>query len=214
VWPALVLAQHSEKPSVIALLEVAQNTVVDNLESFQIHFEVRLRNGLWKWFRCLQYPEKTVKLARELWRNEDAASVHKARWMQPSDEMEALAIAKENERNCENKRQAYSHNHPSYRLRRYYSLCARLIALSMDPGLHWRHADMAQSLLSLLIRRDMPFPSDAVRLFLRLLVHDSVKTRRMATALIGAWLKMTKPKATKVPYDLPMKVVDRLASPC
>ncbi|VDP20571.1 unnamed protein product [Onchocerca flexuosa] len=135
VWPALIEAQHSEKPSVIGLLELAQNTLVDNFESFQINF----------WL-----PDGPVAAAQELYAAGGGENIHQPAWPLPTDEEVENAVRRENTA-CKQKEKLY------------YSLCDRLVALSTDANLHWRHVDMAQSLLSLLIRRDMPFPPDAVK---------------------------------------------------
>ncbi|VDK48456.1 unnamed protein product [Gongylonema pulchrum] len=89
VWPALVEAQHSEKPSVIGLIELAQNTVVDNFESFQINFKV---------------PDGAIAAAFQFYGGESGESIHRPAWPLPSaEEMEAarkreIAVCKERER--------------------------------------------------------------------------------------------------------------------
>ncbi|VDO07641.1 unnamed protein product [Brugia timori] len=137
-------------------------------------------------------PDEPVVAARELYAAGGGENVHQPAWALPTDEEIEAAIERENTA-CEEKQKLY------------YLLCDRLVALSTDANLHWRHVDMAQSLLSLLIRRDVPFPPDAVKLFIRLLVNDTVKTRRMATGLIAAWLHITKPRAVKIPFENPIK---------
>lgn len=41
IWSATIKADHSEKPSIIALIDTIHNTIVENLESFQIVLEVK-----------------------------------------------------------------------------------------------------------------------------------------------------------------------------
>ncbi|TKR87481.1 hypothetical protein L596_011872 [Steinernema carpocapsae] len=168
IWPALVLASKSEKRSIIDLLDTTQNLVVENFESFQIKFTV---------------PDDAVNCAKELIKEYDNC-VHRCPGGLPSvEELRAGKIIEE------------QRNESTEKL--YYTLCKRLYELSCDNTLHWRHSDMAQSFLSMLIRKDQEYPAEAVILFHKLIVSDTVKTRKMAQAILGAWMRMKKPKALK-----------------
>ena len=61
---------------------------------------------------------------------------------------------------------------------------------------------MAQSLLALLFRRDVPPPEDIIILFARLLISDTLRTRRSALTVITSWQKMVKVKAVKQIYPI------------
>ncbi|KAH7730239.1 Protein C14C10.5 [Aphelenchoides avenae] len=172
VWPCMVRAEFSEKQSIIALLETAQDIIVNNFSSFQIRFT---------------FPDHVMPLARELLKDYPG-NMHKIVWEMPTEaELEAAKV-REQEKNEKNTRE-------------YFKLCNELTKLSTG-NLHWRHVDMAQSLLSLMLRRDMAFPDDAVRLFFRLLVHDTLKARKMAIAMVSSWMKIHKPKAIKTPMEV------------
>jgi hypothetical protein len=58
----------------------------------------------------------------------------------------------------------------------YYELCNELVQLSNNTSLHWRHAELAQSLLSLLLRRDIEYPQSALLIFARLLSSDVIRS--------------------------------------
>uniref|UniRef100_A0A915JHA1 Proteasome activator Blm10 mid region domain-containing protein n=1 Tax=Romanomermis culicivorax TaxID=13658 RepID=A0A915JHA1_ROMCU len=143
IWPAVIKAQHSEKPSIIQLLDSIQNLVVENLQSFQIK---------------LTFNENCTKIAKGFWKRGIEPS-----WSILDDEDLKLALREEEERNCKQER-------------------------------HWRHLDMAQSFLSLLVRYDQEYPSESIQAFVRLLVDDSIKTRRISVALLAANLKNNRPK--------------------
>ena len=41
IWPVILRAQHSEKPSIIALFDVIVATIAESFESFQVKFTVK-----------------------------------------------------------------------------------------------------------------------------------------------------------------------------
>lgn len=84
----------------------------------------------------------------------------------------------------------------------YYDLANTLIALCHDKTLHWRHTEMAQSLLSLLLRRDIEYPKNAVLIFARLLASDTIRTRKTAVNIMSSWLKINKPKTIRQVIDV------------
>ncbi|KAF1771043.1 hypothetical protein GCK72_002868 [Caenorhabditis remanei] len=179
MWPALVKVQHSEKPSIIALLETAQNTIVDDYESYRLKYEWEPKNVEAAW--------KLLKAADE------GSPLHNAEMLRGPTKVE---IAKYRDLLTENFEKSKSN---------YFSLIEQLFSLANDPTLHWRHLDMSYSMLSMQIRRDCPLPDNVVKMFVRLLINDRVKTRRFAAEAVASWLKMTKPKAVKREYLIPYK---------
>lgn len=173
VWPTLVRMKHSERPSIIRLLEIAQNTIVDSFESYRIQ-ELR--------------PDPSVDALAVALLETGKEGKHAAKYGVPDEEMRKKAAAYVAEQNDLNQRS-------------YDSLVKELLSCAVDSSLHWRHTDLAQVFLSILIRRDADVNPDCVRLFLRLCIHDSLKTRKMGIAYIGAWLRINKPLAVKKPFQ-------------
>ncbi|CAI2354209.1 unnamed protein product [Caenorhabditis sp. 36 PRJEB53466] len=179
MWPALVKVQHSEKPSIIALLETAQNMIVDNYESYRLKYE---------------WDEKNVEAAWKLLKAADESSpLHNAELLKGPSQEEIQKYS------------GYLEEKYTKAKASYYLLIERLFALAQDPTLHWRPLDMAYSMLSMQVRRDAALPDGVIKMFVRLLINDTVKTRRIASAVVASWLKITKPRALKTEYVIPFK---------
>lgn len=69
--------------------------------------------------------------------------------------------------------------------------------LAKDTNLHWRQIEMAQLFLSLMLRKDIPFPDEAVLLYFKLLVSNTIKIRNIAINFVGSWMKINKIKSVK-----------------
>ena len=60
--------------------------------------------------------------------------------------------------------------------------------LCLDSTLHWRQTEIAQSFISLLLRRDIVYPREAVLIFTKLLASDQVQLRKTAIGVLNSWL--------------------------
>jgi proteasome activator subunit 4 len=173
IWPVILRAQHSEKPSIIALFDVIVATIAESFESFQVKFSL---------------PQSVMNSAIRLLEDYEG-NIHKALIGPPSGEDLITAQELENQTNERN-------------IKVYTDLCMSLYSTCVDSTLHWRHIDMAQSLLTLLFRRDLTVPDEIVVLFCRLLISDTVRTRKSALTVITSWQKIVKIRAVKQPYPL------------
>ncbi|CAI5451722.1 unnamed protein product [Caenorhabditis angaria] len=179
IWPALVRVQHSEKPTIIALLENAQNLIVDNYESYRLKYE---------WVDGQRETAKRLLMAADECSPLHDANILKMPTKEQIDKYENLLEEKF-----------------EYSLASYHNLIKRIYELACDPNLHWRPLDMAHSMLSMQVRRDYPLPDEVIKMFVKLLINDTVKTRRIASAVVASWLKIMKPKAVKRELIIPNK---------
>ncbi|KAI1295461.1 Proteasome activator complex subunit 4 [Halotydeus destructor] len=74
----------------------------------------------------------------------------------------------------------------------YKGLVNDLAKVIEDGSLHWRYSNLAFGLLAILIRHDMLFPVDGVRVIVRNLIHESIYVRKICISWVGALLKQQK----------------------
>ncbi|XP_065338507.1 proteasome activator complex subunit 4A-like isoform X2 [Cloeon dipterum] len=84
---------------------------------------------------------------------------------------------------------------------KYTSLVNKLLDAIESGNLHWRYNDMAVSFLRDLVHPDVPFPSRAVKFFLKTLIHDTIHLRKLAIASIVFILQQQKKDHVKVEVD-------------
>ncbi|KAL3074330.1 hypothetical protein niasHS_015160 [Heterodera schachtii] len=174
-WPALCLVDNSEnKQSIIQLTDLARDLIVSNFSSFQIEYFL---------------PDSVMPLAEHLLSDYPGIS-HKPAW--PLPDKQKLAEFREREaetcgRNREN----------------FLALAEKLLTIAKDENLHWRQVDFAETLLSLLLRKDCDLPEGVVLHFFKLLTSDIINTRKIAIGFCSSWLKIHRQKAVKEDVVIP-----------
>ncbi|CAK5017318.1 unnamed protein product [Meloidogyne enterolobii] len=177
IWPALCLAESPDpsKQSIIALFDYVQDLIISNHTSFQIEFK---------------FPDDIFKFAETLLVDYEG-NIHKALPL-ISNELIQGSNKREAEINAKNKRT-------------YDNIASSLCQICCNKALHWRHVDFAQTLLSLLLRRDTILHSEIILHFFQLLISDSIKTRKLATSFCASWFKINRQKAKKIVKNINLK---------
>ncbi|XP_064483757.1 proteasome activator complex subunit 4-like [Ornithodoros turicata] len=169
LWPALVAARHSEKPSIIGLLDNISESLQKYLNTTQILLEV---------------PDSCVKLAGKTWEISEPQPHTPA--VKDQEVTDGLVAARTlNER----------------RLELYETLVHSLVGLIEGGSLHWRHYHLGLVMVRLLIQKEVPLPTCAVKMQVRHLIHDTISMRKVAILSVGAVLKQLKRKHVKKDFD-------------
>ncbi|XP_041968894.1 proteasome activator complex subunit 4-like isoform X2 [Aricia agestis] len=87
----------------------------------------------------------------------------------------------------------------------YLDLVNEIVSVAESSNVQWRRLELAAQMLMFLPQPQTSFPARAVRLILRLLIHDDIAVRRAATNLTLYVLKQQKRKIKKVdadPYEI------------
>ena len=130
LWPAVVDANRSEKPSVVKLL----NAVLEAVGKFVDTIDIEQSVG-----------ERVVARARALWATGSGNSTLEPALPPPSDSEVTEGADKLAAKNSE-------------RMAAYKRLLDKLCDRIESGKLHWRHYNMAIGLLSLLTRSDVMMP--------------------------------------------------------
>ncbi|XP_022243744.1 proteasome activator complex subunit 4-like [Limulus polyphemus] len=159
-WPAIIKAQHSEKPSIINLLNQISENIQKYMNTPQLQLKVSancLEAAMTLWCRTKPLPSLECPTDKEI------------------EEGKQKELRK-NEMNISN----------------YQDLVKSLVDLIENGNLHWRHNHLALIMLKMLIRHDVAFPHEAVKLFAQHLVHDTLMMRKIAITAVAAILKQQK----------------------
>ncbi|XP_054158581.1 proteasome activator complex subunit 4B-like [Oppia nitens] len=179
VWPALVNARHSEKPSIIRLLDL------------------EITGHLRKYFDTLSMSttvsDQCVEQARKVWSDDDCSP--RPAGQCPTDTEIASA------------RQLAANRHRD-NLKQYHELVDQLVTSMNTSDLHWRYYQLSAVMLSMLIRHDLPLPDSAVDLFTKNLIHDTLYIRKISIASFGAIMRQMKRPHPKHPMLASTQPID------
>ncbi|XP_031565856.1 proteasome activator complex subunit 4-like [Actinia tenebrosa] len=175
VWPAIIQADHSEKPSITTLISSLGDKMIKKYDTVAI---VR------------QIPDTAVNIAWGILRTSAPAPATlldstPSSSVEPTDTelQEAAAMQAEFVENNN---------------RNYVKLVERLTTLLEDENLRWRYLQLCFNFLRTLIRYDQPFPVRAITIAVSYLNHDSLGIRKIAISAVGAVLKQQKRPHVKV----------------
>uniref|UniRef100_A0A914I0E6 Proteasome activator complex subunit 4 n=1 Tax=Globodera rostochiensis TaxID=31243 RepID=A0A914I0E6_GLORO len=174
LWPALCLISNPDKQSIIQLTDLARDLILANFSSFQIEYT---------------FPDSIMPLA-ECLLSDYPGNLHQAIWPLPDKQKLDEFRARETQTSTDKKNA-------------FLSLSDQLYQIATNKELHWRQIDFAESLLSLLLRRDCDLPQNVVLHFFHLLVSEIINTRKIAIAFCGSWLKIHRQKAVKTICPIP-----------
>lgn len=170
VWLAVVNAKHSEKPSVIKLLNDLSDCVQKYFETIWIEHRV---------------PENVKQLALQAW----SCGVTPALPCPSAAEIE--------------NGNAFSKKVNDQNLACYQQMVHDLAKVIEDGNLHWRYVNLAFTFLAILVRYDVKFPTEGVRVLTKNLIHDTIYIRKICISWVSAILKQQKRPHAKKILDLP-----------
>ena len=85
------------------------------------------------------------------------------------------------------------------RLDLYNRMVLKLCDLAeKEDSLHWIHHEMSLEMLFVMLRKDVPFPTRAVNIFTKNLIHDNIYVRTTAINVIKGILQKNKRKHEKI----------------
>ncbi|XP_018011103.1 proteasome activator complex subunit 4A isoform X2 [Hyalella azteca] len=176
LWPAILAAQHSEKPSISSLLSQLLDNLLTGFELVYLEQQV---------------PESVVKLcqkiARQVGFKRDVSEVESSKQFVEKNKHQQVDT---------------------------YNKLVENIAQQFQSGkLHWRHEQLAVSMLGILVRPDLPYPAAAVRSVTHALLHHNIHVRKMAVLYLPNVLRNLKRAHKKELLCLPPDAQDNKSLP-
>ncbi|XP_068688324.1 proteasome activator complex subunit 4-like isoform X1 [Montipora foliosa] len=184
VWPVIVKASHSEKPSIISLTTMLAEKMVKKYDTVAISRMVT---------------DGAVEQAKRLLTSTNPKPrTYLKQPFPPSDTI--LPDESQIEESVEVWKATKEKN-----IKNFQKLVGTLVDNLESDSLRWRYLLICFSFLNLLIRYDIPLPSNAVKLCVKFLNHDALAIRKVAIDAVGAILKQQKRPHVKItvnPYSV------------
>jgi len=179
-WPKIIEADHSEKPSMVKIIDKLIDSMQTTFDCVGIHRTVTA---------------DCEAAAIEILKSSSPIPAPEGKFVEflgpalPSEELIKQATEIAEAGNNERKEL-------------YHALVSQLAGKVEANNLRWRHVQICVNLLILQIRYDINLPPCAVRVFANLLSHDALAMRKRSIKAIGAILFQQKKKHSKAIVDL------------
>uniref|UniRef100_A0A915A2Z6 Proteasome activator Blm10 mid region domain-containing protein n=1 Tax=Parascaris univalens TaxID=6257 RepID=A0A915A2Z6_PARUN len=178
-WPALARMRHSDKPSIMKLVDEACAAIL-----------------LQRWNNAHNiFSEGLVQLSRCFWSSKDVSALRP--FWKPLDDVDRAASKAKALHQCEKN------------IEKIESVRDELIDVCNNMGrtLHWRNIDSGCFMLVTLFRNN--YDSRAMQVFLQMFHEERPSWRDVGATCVFGWLKWNKPRSIRSPWEPPAKVEDK-----